>query len=246
MANPAFSDKILERAMSGFSEKGQTMTVNGTINKAFILTLLLLASGIYTYNMVSAGNVASAMSYLMGGIIGGLIVGIIMMFKMEWARFLAPVYAVLEGLAIGAISGVYGMAFQGIVGQAIFLTVAVLLIMLATYRFGIIKVTDKFRSIMIVAIGAVGLFYLVLMIVGIFSNTPSFYAGNSVLSIVISLAIVGIAAFSLLLDFDFIERGSQAGAPKYMEWYGAYGLLVTLVWLYLEILRLLSKLQSRD
>ena len=119
MANPAFSDKILERAMSGFSDKSQTMTVNGTINKAFILTLLLLASGIYTYNMVSAGNVASAMSYLMGGIIGGLIVSIIMMFKMEWARFLAPIYAVLEGLAIGAISGVYGMAFQGIVGQAI-------------------------------------------------------------------------------------------------------------------------------
>lgn len=245
-SNPTFSEKIYANAAHEITGDSKVMTVNGTVNKTFIMLLLLMASAIFTWGLALGAEPMAALPYMIGGAIGGLILGIVMGFKMQWSGILAPIYAVLEGLFIGGISAFFSRAYDGIVVQAVALTFGTLFIMLAAYRFKIITVTEKLKAGIIAATGAVALFYLVLMIVNLFSSTPSFYASSSPLSIGISVVIVAIAAFNLLLDFDFIEKGSALRVPKYMEWYAAFGLMVTLVWLYLEILRLLSKLQSRD
>ena len=177
---------------------------------------------------------------------GGLIFAMITVFKKTWAPITAPIYAILEGLALGSISAMYEMRFAGLPMQAVGLTFGVLVALLLVYRTGIIRVTDKFRMGVVAATGGIFVFYLLTWILGFFGvRFPSVY-GAGPLGIGISVAIVIVAALNLVLDFDFIESGARAGAPKYMEWYGAFGLMVTLIWLYLEILRLLSKLRSRD
>lgn len=244
-SNPALSEKIFERAHQNFTEQGKPMTVGGTINKTFILLLLVLAPAMYTWNQLySTGSYQEVAPFVISGLIGGLIAAIVTIVKPNWAGITAPIYAVFEGLFLGAISAMFNIAYPGIAIQAVGLTFGVLGVMLVMYKTGLIKVTQKLRTGIIAATATVALFYLVIIIMGFFGGDTSFYMGNSLLSIGISLVIVGIAAFNLLLDFDFIEQGAKMGAPKYMEWYGAFGLMVTLIWLYLEILRLLSKLRD--
>jgi len=253
MSSPAFSDKIYLESRTGSYSGASEMTVKGTINKTLILLGLTVLAASYTWRIAydtliaETGNTSALMPYLIGGVIGGLIFSLIAMFRPKASTWVAPLYAVAEGLALGAISAIYNLQTQGIVFNAVALTLLVLLVMLVVYRSGWIKVTNKLRKGIIIATLSVALFYLITFIVGFFSPVlTSFMAGSSTMSIVISLVIVGIAAFNFLLDFDFIEKSASMGVPKYMEWFAAFGLMLTLVWLYLEMLRLLSKLSSRD
>jgi len=224
-----------------------TMTFGGTLNKFGFLFLMVMATAFYIWNEASVGN--SIQGYMIGGMIGGLIVAIVLMFKPQLAQYLAPAYALLEGLVIGGISSIYNDAFSavapGIVTQAVILTFGTAIAMYLLYTFRIIRVTERFRSIMFAAIGGIALFYLITFLLSLFGVNVSGLHNGSLMSIGISIAITAIAALSLLLDFDRIEQGSAMGAPKYMEWYCAFGLLVTLVWLYIEILRLLGNLYGR-
>ena len=224
-----------------------TMTFGGTLNKFGFLFLMVMATAFYVWNEASVGN--SIQGYMMGGMIGGLIVAIVLIFKPTLAQYLAPAYALLEGLVIGGISSIYNDAFSavapGIVTQAVVLTFGTAIAMYLLYTFRIIRVTERFRSIMFAAIGGIALFYLITFVLSLFGVQVTGLHNGSLLSIGISIAITAVAALSLLLDFDRIEQGSAMGAPKYMEWYCAFGLLVTLVWLYIEILRLLGNLYGR-
>jgi len=215
-----------------------TMTVAGAVNKSFILGLLLLAGALVGFAYPS--------SLLMwGSAIAGLVVVIIASFNMKLSPVLAPIYGLLEGVFVGSISAVYAAAFNGIIFHAVTLTMAVFFMMLFLYRTRIIKVTQKLRSGIIMATGAVFLVYLVAIVLGFFGIQVPFLHEGGPIGILISLVIVGIAAMNLLLDFDNFEKGEQYKAPAYMEWYSAMGLVITLVWLYLEILRLVA-LTSRD
>jgi len=244
-SNPTLTEKSFNRSM-GVPGSG-TMTFGGTLNKFGFLFLMVMATAFYIWNEASVGN--SIQGYMIGGMIGGLIVAIVLMFKPQLAQYLAPAYALLEGLVIGGISSIYNDAFSavapGIVTQAVILTCGTAIAMYLLYTFRIIRVTERFRSIMFAAIGGIALFYFITFILSLFGVQVSGLHNGSLLSIGISIAITAIAALSLLLDFDRIEQGSAMGAPKYMEWYCAFGLLVTLVWLYIEILRLLGNLYGR-
>jgi uncharacterized YccA/Bax inhibitor family protein len=244
-SNPTLTEKSFNRSM-GVPGSG-TMTFGGTLNKFGFLFLMVMATAFYIWNEASVGN--SIQGYMMGGMVGGLIVAIVLMFKPQLAQYLAPAYALLEGLVIGGISSIYNDAFSavapGIVTQAVILTFGTAIAMYLLYTFRIIRVTEKFRSIMFAAIGGIALFYLITFLLYLFGVNVTGLHNGSMLSIGISIAITAIAALSLLLDFDRIEQGSAMGAPKYMEWYCAFGLLVTLVWLYIEILRLLGNLYGR-
>lgn len=244
-SNPTLTEKSFNRSM-GVPGSG-TMTFGGTLNKFGFLFLMVMATAFYVWNEASVGN--SIQGYMMGGMIGGLIVAIVLIFKPTLAQYLAPAYALLEGLVIGGISSIYNDAFSavapGIVTQAVVLTFGTAIAMYLLYTFRIIRVTERFRSIMFAAIGGIALFYLITFVLSLFGVQVTGLHNGSLLSIGISIAITAIAALSLLLDFDRIEQGSAMGAPKYMEWYCAFGLLVTLVWLYIEILRLLGNLYGR-
>jgi uncharacterized YccA/Bax inhibitor family protein len=231
---------------------GERMTVSGAVNKTGILLICTVATAAWTWSrFLNAGDPEAAMSavgpLVALGVIGGFIVALVTIFKHAWSPITAPIYALLEGLALGGISAMAELRFPGIPIQAVALTFGTLVMMLLLYRSGIIRVTDKFRLGVVAATGAIALFYVVNMIMGFFGVRlfPSI-AASSPLSIGISVVIVAVAALNLVLDFDFIERGAQASAPKYMEWYAAFGLMVTLIWLYLEILRLLQKVRSRN
>jgi len=225
-----------------------TMTLNGTVNKTALLLVMLIGAAAFSWSRFD-GTAAGAQAVLpwmaMGGI-GGFIVAMITVFKKEWAPVTAPVYALLEGLFLGAISAIYELKFHGIVMQAVVLTFGVLFMLLAAYRSGLIKATENFKLGVVAATGGIALVYLADLVFSMFGKPFGFIHGNSALAIGVSVFVVIIAALNLVLDFDFIERGVDARAPKFMEWYAAFGLMVTLVWLYLEILRLLSKLQSRN
>ncbi len=254
-SNPTLTEKSFNRSM-GVPGSG-TMTFGGTLNKFGFLFLMVMTTAFIVWQQAEAGN--SVQGYMFGGAIGGLIVAIILMFKPQLAQYLAPGYALLEGLFIGGISYMYKDAFGGsaesnisvtgiqfgIVEQAVILTFSTAIAMYLLYTFRIIRVTERFRSIMFAAIGGIALFYLITFILSLFGVNVTGLHNGSMLSIGISIAITAIAALSLLLDFDRIEQGSAMGAPKYMEWYCAFGLLVTLVWLYIEILRLLGNLYGR-
>ncbi len=223
------------------------MTERGTLNKFFLLFLLVMASASLTWKAFYDG--VNVMPWMIGSAILGFITAMIVIFKKEWAAYLTPVYALFEGVFLGAISATYNNAFAktapGIVTQAVLLTFGAVIAMYLLYRFRIIKVTEQFRSIILIATAGIAIFYVLSMVLRMFSVDIAFLHEGSLLGIGFSLVVVVIAALNLLLDFDMIEKGVAAGAPKYMEWYGAFGLLVTIVWLYLEILRLLSKLTSR-
>ena len=234
--NPVLSKSTFLNADS-LSEK---MTINGTVNKTAISLLLLVGTGYLTFN-----NINPAILIFCG--IGGFIVAIVTVFKKEWAPITVPIYAILEGGLLGGISFMYNSLYDGIVTNAIFLTVGILLSLLTAYRSGYIKPTENFKLGIFAATGGIAIVYLINFVMSFFGSSMGIMQidNASPMSIGFSLIVVIIAALNLVLDFDFIEEGAKKGAPKYMEWYGAFGLLVTLIWLYLEILRLLAKLNSR-
>ena len=241
--NPALKESTF-RGLPVAAE-GEGMTIEGTVNKTYALFLLLIVG--------VAGAVVADESALYGlmmlGAIGGLITAVVTVFRKQWAPITAPVYAVLEGLFVGGISLVMEAAYPGIVLPAVSLTFGTLFALLTAYRSGLIKVTDNFRLGVAAATGAIFVVYLAQFVLGLVGVQVGFLHeaifGAGWMGIGVSVIVIVVAALNLVLDFDFIEQGAAARAPKYMEWYGAFGLLVTLIWLYLEILRLLSKLRSR-
>ncbi|MEY3680786.1 MAG: Bax inhibitor-1/YccA family protein [Ilumatobacteraceae bacterium] len=268
MANPVLNEKHLEKAANeaGWGapstdsrrpiDDGPTtpwtpargvMTIGGTVSATAVLFTLLLAGAVVGWMGVDApeGEVYSFPSFAIGGLIVGFVLAIVLAFKPMWARVLGPVYAVAEGLFVGAISRAYETYYDGIVLQAAGVTVAVFAGMLALYGLRIIKVTDRFRRTVIGATIGIAVFYGVSLLMSLFGATPPFISSTSAFGIGFSVLVAALAAFNLALDFDFIERGSKQGMPKAVEWYAAFGLLVTVVWLYLEILRLLAKLRDR-
>ena len=234
--NPVLSKSTFTNTGS-LSEK---MTINGTVNKTAISLLLLVGTGYLTFKTINPG-------LLIFCGIGGLIVAIITVFKKEWAPITVPIYAILEGGLLGGVSFMYNSLYDGIVTNAIFLTVGILLSLLTAYRSGYIKATENFKLGVFAATGGIAIVYLINFVMSFFGSSMGVMQidNASPMSIGFSVIVVIIAALNLVLDFDFIEEGAEKGAPKYMEWYGAFGLLVTLIWLYLEILRLLAKLNSR-
>ena len=222
----------------------QRMTIQGAVNKTGILLAIAVFSAAFAWNRFTE-NPASAMPLVLIGSIGGLILALITTFKKEWSPVTAPIYAALEGLFIGGISALFNAKWNGIVLQAGMLTFGTLFALLAAYRAGFIRATEKFKTGVIAATGGICLMYLVSMVLSLFHVNMGFMQGGGMLSIGISVFVVIIAALNLVLDFDMIEQGSRLGAPKYLEWYAGFGLLVTLVWLYIEILNLLAKLNSR-
>jgi uncharacterized YccA/Bax inhibitor family protein len=242
-SNPALNESIFRGEGAAY---GEGMTISGTVNKTGILLICVVASAAWTWNRFMNLGADSVTGLITLGAIGGLIFAMITIFKRTWAPITAPIYALLEGLVLGGISAIYEARFQGIPMQAVGLTFGILIALLLVYRSGIIKVTDKFRLGVVAATGGIAVFYFLTFILSFFHITfPSIF-GNGLLGIGISVVVVIVASLNLVLDFDFIESGARASAPKYMEWYAAFGLMVTLIWLYLEILRLLTKLRSRD
>ena len=245
-ANPALNANTFTRF--GYSaDITQSMSIQGTVNRTGLLLILVLASSVFTWNLYfTTMNSASVMPWVLGGSIGGLIVALVTVFKKQWAVVSAPLYALLEGLALGGISSIFEARFPGIVIQAVGLTFGTLFCLLLAYKSGMIKATENFKMGVVAATGGIFLVYMVSWVFGMFGVGIPFIHESGLIGIGFSLFVVVIAALNLVLDFDFIESGAAQGAPKYMEWYAAFGLMVTLIWLYLEILRLLAKLKDRE
>jgi uncharacterized YccA/Bax inhibitor family protein len=244
-ANPALTDATF----SGLPRvvQAEAMTLQGTVNKSFFLLLCVLATAFWTWKQFfAAKDPAAVMPYLVAGLIGGLVVAIVTIFKKEWAMVTAPLYALLEGLVIGGVSAFAEAQFPGIVLQAVGLTFGTLLALLVAYTSGVIRATENFKLGVVAATGGIFLIYLATMLLGLFGVKIPYIHQSGVVGIAFSLFVVVVAALNLVLDFDFIETGVAQRAPGYMEWFAAFGLMVTLIWLYLEILRLLMKLRSRD
>lgn len=253
--NPALNDKTFEnfgayrRDAAAEAASSGTMTINGTAQKTFFLVMLALGSACFTWSKTFAAmeaNPAAAMPWALGGALVGLIAAFAICFKHTWAPVLAPVYAIAEGLFLGGVSAALEAQYPGIVIQAVGGTFGTLLGLLAAYQSGLIRATENFKLGIVAATGGICLVYLISMIGGLFGFPIPFIHSTGPIGIGFSLVVVVIAALNLVLDFDFIEQAAERGAPKYLEWYGAFALMVTLVWLYIEILRLLSKLRSRD
>jgi uncharacterized YccA/Bax inhibitor family protein len=243
--NPAFNDKVLAGLARPYTG-AEVMTVNGTITKSVIMLFLIFLTAGWTWNMYfTSTDPARVVPWMIGGLIGGLVVALVTIFKKQWAPFTSPIYALLEGLFLGGVSAMLDARLPGIVIQAVGLTFGTLLIMLLAYRSGLINVTDKFRMGVVAATGGIALVYLATIGLGFFGVRVPFIHDSGLIGIGFSLFVVVIAALNLALDFDLIEKGAAGGAPKYVEWYAAFGLMVTLIWLYIEFLRLLSKLRSR-
>jgi len=221
------------------------MTIDGTVNRTMILLCIVLAMASVVWSNVLGGTAGYAVFAGLGAI-AGFVVALVTVFKKEWSPITAPLYAVFEGLFLGGISVVVEQAFPGIVLQAVGLTFGTLFALLVAYKSGLIQATENFRLGVVAATGGIALLYLVSFVLGFFNIRLPFIHDGGMYGIIFSGIVVVVAALNLVLDFDFIEKGAESGAPAYMEWYGAFGLLVTLVWLYLEILRLLMKLRSRD
>lgn len=219
------------------------MTINGTVHKSAALLFLLVCSAAYTWNLANSGGAVGP--WMAVGGIGGLVAAIVTIFKKTWAPITAPIYAVFEGLMLGAISAMFAARFEGIVFQAVMLTFGTLFALLIAYRSGFIRATENFKLGVAAATGGIFLVYFVGFILRFFGTGIPFIHESGWIGIGFSLFVVVIASLNLVLDFDFIEQGAEHGAPKYMEWYAAFGLMVTLIWLYIEMLHLLSKLRSR-
>jgi uncharacterized YccA/Bax inhibitor family protein len=225
---------------------GDTMTLNGTILKTVILLLCAIATSSITWNQFTETHDAgSAGGLMMIGALGGFVLALVTAFKKNWAMVTAPAYALLEGLFLGGASALFETRFPGIAMQAVALTFGTAFCMLMAYRSGLIRATRRFTIGVVAATGGIALFYIITMVLGLFHVSVPILYSNSPLGIAISVAITAVAALNLILDFAFIEQGVAQGAPRYMEWYGAFALMVTLVWLYVEMLRLLSKVRSR-
>jgi len=250
-SNPALGDKTFQglsgSQYGGVIDASARMTLSGTVNKTGILLVCAFATAAWTWRMfLQSHDAADVAPLLLVGVFGGFICAMVTVFKKEWSPITAPIYALLEGLFLGGISAVFDIRYPGIAIQAVGLTFGTLFVLLLAYSSGVIKVTEKFRLGIIAATGGIMLFYLLQMVLGFFGIQFVAINGSGLVGIGFSLFVVAIAALNLVLDFDFIEQGVNYGAPKYMEWYGAFGIMVTLVWLYLEILRLLSKMRSRN
>ena len=246
--NPALRADTFLDAGSGALVRGGAgaMSLNGTVNKTALLLVVTLAGAMFSWSQFSAamaaGNPAAVMPYVWGGAIGGFVVALATIFRKEWSPFTAPLYAAVEGLFLGAASAMFELRYPGIVIQAVGLTFGTLAALLLAYRSGLIKATENFKLGVVAATGGIALLYLVNIGMRLFGfQGMGFIHEGSTIGILFSVGVVIVAALNLVLDFDFIEKGVERGAPKYMEWYAAFGLLVTLVWLYLEILRLLGK-----
>ena len=265
-SNPALNEKVFQAERTavidtsalggaGFGARqggrvqpppGEAMTIGGVVEKSAFLLLLLVGSAAFGWSQVErVGDSVAVPGWLIVALLGGLGIAILTIFKPKLSPYTAPAYALVQGLVVGAISAVYSAQYDGIVLQAVGLTVGVFATMLALYALRVIKVTDRLRSGIMVATGAVMLVYVASFVLRLFGADIPFIHDSGALGILFSLVVVGIAASNLLLDFDMVEQGAAGGAPKHLEWYGAFGLIVTLVWLYLELLRLLSKLRDR-
>jgi len=241
-SNPALNDQAFRGEHAAF---GDAMTLQGTVNKTGVLLICTVATAAWAWNQFNHAP-QSVGPLAMIGAIGGLIVALVTIFKKTWAPITAPLYGLLEGLVLGSVSALLDMRYHGIAIQAVSLTFGTLVVLLLAYRSGLIPVTDKFRLGIVAATGGIALLYLLEILLGFFGIRFATINGAGPIGIGFSVFVVIIAALNLVLDFDFIENGVRAGAPKYMEWYAAFGLMVTLIWLYFEILRLLSKLRSRN
>ena len=251
-ANPALNSKSFggfaggARATFGRSAEGELMTIQGTVNKTGILLALLIAAAVVPWHQFfQARDPAAVAGWMMLGVVGGFVTALVTIFKKTWSPITAPLYAIFEGLALGGISATFELRFPGIVFQAMALTVGTMLVLLGLYKTRVIRATENFKMGVFAATGAIALVYMLTFVLQLFGVPVAFMHASGWLGIGISLVVVVVAALNLVLDFDFIEQGASQGAPKYMEWYGGFGLMVTLVWLYLEILRLLSKLNQR-
>ena len=248
--NPALRADTFLDAGSGALVRGGAgaMSLNGTVNKTALLLVVTLAGAMFSWSQFSAamaaGNPAAVMPYVWGGAIGGFVVALATIFRKEWSPFTAPLYAALEGLFLGAASAMFELRYPGIVIQAVGLTFGTLAALLLAYRSGLIKATENFKLGVVAATGGIAVVYLISIVMNMFGSGIPLIHESGIVGIGFSLFVVVIAAMNLVLDFDFIETGVEQGAPKYMEWYGAFGLMVTLVWLYLEFLRLLAKLRD--
>lgn len=242
MSNPVFSDNTFNKV--GYSSNSNTMTVNGSIMKTFILGLvfILTSFAVISYLPNFYGSISTVMT---ASIIGAFVVGLIISFVPKTAPVLAVVYAVLESIAVTILSVLINQQYNGIVFEAVTYTMIAFFTMLVLYRLGVIRATKTFKSVIITATVAIGISYLILFILSFFGIRPEWFYGNSTLSIGINAVIIVVAALNLILDFDFIEQGASRSMPKYMEWYAAFGLMITIIWLYIEILRILSKIKSR-
>ncbi len=246
--NPTLTQKIFDKSVDHAS--AETMTVRGALNKFGFLLFMVIAGAAFTWHLHYSNQNATMMTLFWVGMIGSLISVLVICFKPTTAPYVAPLYGLLEGFFIGAISAIINSAlaekYPGIVMEAVGITFGVAIAMFLLYNFRIIKATEKFKSIVITATVGIAIFYGLTLLLRMFGVDMPFLYDSSMLGIGLSLFIVAIAAMNLILDFDMIEKGAEAGAPKYMEWYGAFGLMVTLVWLYMEILRLLSRLGNRN
>ena len=237
---------LKEKAFAGAIPTGETMTIQGTVNKTGLLLLFVVVSAAWTWGLAHSENPDAAYPWMLGGLIGGLVVALVTIFKKEWSPVSAPIYALLEGLALGGISAIFNKMYDGIAVQAISLTLGVMFVMLLAYKLRIVQATRGFKLGVIAATGGIAIVYLINMAMSLFGHSQmSFLNAATPLGIGISLFVVIIASLNLIIDFDMIETGARMGAPKYMEWYGAFGLMVTLIWLYMEMLRLLSKVRRR-
>ncbi|HEY1138156.1 MAG TPA: Bax inhibitor-1/YccA family protein [Xanthomonadaceae bacterium] len=250
--NPVLKESTFLDLSSGsvYPGSANAMTLNGTVNKTGLLLLLtvLTAAFAWSQTMVQTSEgmqlAPGAMIYLLGGGIGGFVLALVTVFKKEWSPVLAPSYALVKGLFLGAISAIFENMYPGIVIQAVMLTFGTLFALLFAYRSGLIKATENFKLGVVAATGGIFLIYLASFVLGLFNINVPYIHESGIIGIGFSLFVVVIAALNLVLDFDFIESGVEAGAPKYMEWFGAFGLIVTLIWLYVEFLRLLAKLRD--
>ena len=242
MSNPVLNEKFLENERV---LQGEPMSINGSISKSFILFGILLVAAAYTWFLMASGYTDMAGMLAVGGAIAGFILALVIIFTRKAMHVLTPLYAICEGFFVGGISAMFEASYSGIVFQAVTATFAAVFSLLALYRTGIIRATEKFRSVILISTMSIAVIYLIQIIASFFGRgIPQIFTSSN-LGILFSLFVVAIAALNLILDFDFIERGSQAMLEKQYEWYGAFGLMVTVVWLYIELLKLLAKLNSR-
>ena len=242
-ANPALNDNTF-RGYSRAAALDDSMTIQGTVNKAAVLLLLVLLTAAWTWRLYYTATDSLGV-WILAGAIGGFVVAMVTVFKKQWAPVTAPLYALLEGLVLGGISSMLEGRYPGIVIQAVGLTFGTLFGLLFAYKSRIIRATENFKLGVVAATGGIAVVYLVTMLLGFFGIRMPYIHESGLVGIGFSLFVVIVAALNLVLDFDFIESGAAQGAPKFMEWYAAFGLMVTLIWLYIEILRLLSKMRSR-
>lgn len=237
--NPVFNERSFSNVERSYDSTA--MTLEGAINKSIVAIVLCLGAGVLSFQL----NVAPNLPLFLGAGIGGFVLVLAASFKPHWAPVITPFYAILQGTFLGAISLMYNAQFNGLPVQAVLLTFTILFVMLMLYRTRVIQVTDRFRTILVSCLFAIMATYLISMVLGFFGTTIPYIHDSGPIGILFSVAVVGVASFFLLIDFDNIERGVRMGAPKHMEWFSALGLLVTLVWLYLEVLKLLAKIQQR-